>query len=71
MLDRLPAWARHLLIALISALLAWAASDLVPILTDQGGLAAVAGAVLTSLLLVLTPLVRQYGVGARRDKVDR
>jgi hypothetical protein len=71
MLDHLPAWARHLLIALISALLAWAASDLVPILTDRGGLAAVAGAVLTSILLVLTPLVRQYGVGARRDKVDR
>ena len=64
MLDRLPAPLRHLIIALISALLAWASTDLIPVLGKQGGTAALIGALMTEVLLVVTPLVRQYGVGA-------
>lgn len=74
MLDRLPAWARHLLIVAGSVFLAGVVSAVV----DAGGvtgvdwpanliadLNAAAVAVATaSAALWLTPLTRQYGIGA-------
>lgn len=61
-LDRLPAWARHLLLMLAASLLAWAGTDLVPLLRDQGGLWAALGVPLVLLLLNAgTGLTRQYG----------
>lgn len=64
MLDRLsPMW-RHFTLIVLSAVLSWVASDVVPALEGQTGYAAAAGAVLTALVAVLTPLTRQYGVWA-------
>ena len=67
MLDTLPAWARHLALlalgALLSALVTWVQSDLSGVLGDTV-LAPFAGAIVTVLLAVLTPLTRQYGVGS-------
>ncbi len=60
-LDRIPRPYRHLLIQLMACLLAWGASDLVPALHDQQGYAAVVGALIGQVLLVVTPLVRSYG----------
>ena len=67
MLDRIPAFWRHLIIGLASALLAWAASDLLPSLNAKGGLAALIGTVVTMLIAYLSPVVRQYGVGGTGD----
>lgn len=63
LLDRVPRVVRHLLIQLGAVLLAWGASDLVPWLGQHGGVAAIAGALLGQLILIVTPLVRTYGVG--------
>ncbi len=65
MLDALaPVW-RHLVLIVLSALASWAATDLVPWLREQpDGWAAIAAAVVTMAAAVLTPLTRQYGVGA-------
>ena len=64
MLDKLPAWARHLALLVFTAVLTWAGTDLVPALEDQPGLAGVAAVVLTMALAWLTPLTRQYGTGS-------
>ncbi len=64
MLDRLPAWARHLALLLLGAVLTWAGTDLVPSLEGKPGLAGIAAVVLTMLLAALTPLTRQYGIGS-------
>lgn len=63
MLDKLPAWARHLALVVLAAVLTWAGTDLVPALQGQPGLAGVAAVLITMLLAWLTPLTRQYGVG--------
>jgi hypothetical protein len=71
MLDKLPAAARHIIIAAIGAgltylvslitqgsqPLSWGSDTLVALFNTM------TGAALTGSLLVLTPLVRQYGVG--------
>lgn len=67
MLDSLPPLLRHLILVLIASLLTWAGADLVPYLRDMGGVAAIAGALLTTLVAILTPLTRQYGIGAGQD----
>lgn len=63
MLDRLPAPVRHFSLMLASALLAWALESI-----DSFGLdpltAGVLGVVLTQAAAYLTPLTKQYGVGA-------
>lgn len=65
MLDGLPVWAQHLIIALLATVAAWAGSDLVPLLQGRGGLAAIVGGALVPLLAALLPiLTRQYGIGA-------
>jgi hypothetical protein len=61
MLDKLPAWARHLSLLVLGAVLTWAGTDLVPRLQDQPGLAALAAVIVTMLIAVLTPLTNQYG----------
>ena len=63
MLDRLKPLVRHLLILLSTVVLAWVTQEVVPDLQDQGGTAALAGGFITALLLYLTPLTRQYGIG--------
>lgn len=62
MLDKIPAEVRHILIMLIAALLGWA-SDNVLNLGLSPLLASLAGVVVGTLLLYITPLTRQYGVG--------
>jgi hypothetical protein len=62
MLDKIPAEVRHILIMLIAALLGWA-SDNVLNLGLSPLLASLAGVVVGTLLLYVTPLTRQYGVG--------
>lgn len=62
MLDKIPAEARHILIMLIAALLGWA-SDNVLNLGLSPLLSSLAGVVVGTLILYVTPLTRQYGVG--------
>lgn len=68
MLDKLPAWARHLVLMLAPVLLAWIASDVIPALQTQGGnaalVAAALGVAVSYGLMWLTPVSRQYGVGS-------
>lgn len=60
---RLPAPARHLLLAIAAVLLSWAATDAVPALSGQTGYGALLAGVLGAALAVLTPLVQSYGLG--------
>lgn len=70
MLDKLPAWARHFAIVLAVALLTIFA-DKIPSIADQlpAGLAPILAALVSALLLALTPLTRQYGVGGEDDSL--
>jgi hypothetical protein len=70
MLDRLPPEVRHLLLMLAASLLGWAGSDLVPGLQDRGGAAALLAPVVMTLVTILTPLTRQYGVGSDRSETE-
>lgn len=65
MLDRLPAAWRHFLIGLLAAILAVVADQL-PLLNLPPTVGALVGAVVGYVLLYITPLVRQYGVGSRK-----
>jgi hypothetical protein len=62
MLDRLSPEARHLMLLLIGALIAWASTEL-PTRLDPLP-ASLLGAFATAALAWLTPLTRQYGIGA-------
>lgn len=62
MLDRLPATWRHFLIGLLAAVLTVVA-QYVPELGLHPALAAVLGSIVGYVLLWITPLIRQYGVG--------
>lgn len=64
MLDRLSPVTRHALILLLGAVLTYASSN-IPALPAQWQ--PLVGAVVTILSLVVTPLTRQYGVGAAVD----
>jgi uncharacterized membrane protein YeaQ/YmgE (transglycosylase-associated protein family) len=68
LIDRVPPILRHLILLVVPALLAWLASDVVPALSGQGGWLAVVAGLLGQLLLVVTPLTRQYGVGQGRHQ---
>ena len=67
MLDKLPAWARHLIIALLPGVLVFVGSTVIPGLTAQGGAAATVAGLLTVLVMMLTPLTHQYGVAKRKS----
>ena len=56
--------ARDGALLLVGTLVSWVLSDIVPVLNHAGGAAAVIGAALTLAASALTPIVRQYGVGA-------
>lgn len=74
-LDGLPPFLRHLILMMLATLLSWAGSDLVPLLNGHPGWGALAGTLLVAILAWVTPMTRQYGVGARsgaaRDSLDR
>jgi len=67
MLDKLPAWARHLLIVIAPALLTYIGTDVIPGLKDKAGLDGLIAVLLTMALLLLTPLTQQYGVSKTGD----
>jgi hypothetical protein len=62
MLDKLSPEARHLMLLLIGALIAWASTEL-PVHLDPLA-ASLLGAFTTVALAWLTPLTKQYGIGA-------
>lgn len=65
-MDTFPPLLRHLLLILGAALLTWVGSDIVPWLRDQGGaVPALLAALVTTAVAILSPLIRDYGVGAR------
>jgi len=61
MLDRLPAVWRHAVIIILGATLTWASQQVPSIPDAWRPFAAAAVAIAT---LIVTPLTRQYGVGA-------
>jgi hypothetical protein len=62
----LPAGFRHLILAVLTVLLTWGGTELVPFLRGQTGYGALLAAVLAALIAYFTPLVNSYGVGASR-----
>lgn len=62
MLDKLSPEARHLMLLIIGAGIAWASTEL-PMHLDPLP-ASLVGAFTTAALAWLTPLTRQYGIGA-------
>ena len=71
MLDKLSPEARHLMLLLIGAGIAWASTEL-PTKLDPLA-ASLLGALTTAALAWLTPLTRQYGIGAHKqpDRLDK
>ena len=65
MLDKLSPEARHLMLLLIGAAIAWASTEL-PTKLDPLA-ASLLGALTTAALSWLTPLTRQYGIGAHKQ----
>lgn len=63
MLDFLPTPVRHSVIALAGALLGWA-TEALPGFNLPTPIAMIAGTAITIATMYLTPLTRQYGVGA-------
>jgi hypothetical protein len=70
MLDKLSPEARHLMLLLIGALIAWASTELPTHLEPLP--ASLLGAFATVALAWLTPLTKQYGIGAPAsiDKIE-
>ena len=66
MIDKWPAWARHLFFAITPAVLGWIASDVVPALENQGPQAALVASLVTVLVAAVTPLTTQYGIGKKK-----
>jgi hypothetical protein len=62
MLDKIPAETRHIVIMLLAAVLGWA-SDNVLNLGLNPLVASLAGVVVGTLILWVTPMTRQYGIG--------
>ena len=67
MLDKLSASVRHLILLVVPVVLAWVGTDIVPQLKDKPGLAGVVAIALSVAVTWLTPLTRQYGVGAASE----
>lgn len=67
MFDNLPSPVQHALLALVAALLTWAAANI-----DSFGLPlgvkAVAAALLTFAIGYLAPPVNNYGIGSAKDE---
>lgn len=60
-LDRLPTWARDLILMIAAGILTWLGTDIVPMLQDKGGASALAAAALLLVINAVTPLTRAYG----------
>jgi hypothetical protein len=61
--DRLPVIAQHLTVLVLSALLGWGTTDLVPFLQDRSPLVSgLVGALLVVLVNALSPITNSYGV---------
>jgi len=72
MIDNLPTWLRDLIFGLAATLVAWAGTDLVPVLKDKGGIAAIAGAALAVVVAAVAPwFTKAYGVGSARKGLPR
>lgn len=71
MIDKLPAWAQHLVIAVVPVLLAWLSSDIIPQLSGRVGWAGIAGVVLSVIVAVVTPITRSYGIGKPANDSDQ
>ena len=64
MLDKLSPEARHLMLLLIGAVIAWSSTEL-PTKLDPLA-ASLLGAITTAALAWLTPITRQYGIGTHK-----
>lgn len=62
-IDRLPTWARDLLLMLVATVTMWAGSDIVPLLEDRGGASALVASVLVLALATITKWTQAYGRG--------
>ena len=66
MLDKLPAWLRHLILVFLPTLLAYLGATVIPALKDRGttgdAIAGLGAVVVSYVVLLLTPLTQQYGV---------
>ena len=71
MLDRLPTWARDLILMLVASLATWAGSDLVPLLEGKGGAAAALASVIVLLINAISPMTRAYTLRGERPPVPR
>lgn len=69
-LDRLPAGARHLLLAVLPLVLTWIGTDVVPALHDRPVLAGVLAVVVQAVTLWTTPATRAYGAGQDDEDVE-
>lgn len=67
MIATLPAPVRHLVLAVLTVLLTWGGTDLIPWLNGQTGYGALAAALIGALIAYFTPLVTSYGVGRKSD----
>jgi len=71
---KVPPIVRDLLVLLGGAVITWAAQDAMPILgpwlAQHPPLGPLLGALIAQILLVLTPLTSEYGVGAGRHRAD-
>ena len=67
MIDRIPAPILHLLLPLLAVVLGWLASDALPWLNGKWPAYSLIWIAVQTVALALTPLTRQYGVGARGD----
>jgi hypothetical protein len=61
--DRISPLLRHLILAVTPGVLVWVSSEFIPHLSAKGGQYAVIAGVLSILVLAVTPLTKQYGVG--------
>lgn len=69
-IDRLPTWARDLLIGAISAEAAWGVAELVPQLRELGGVWAALAPVVVVALGAVTRWTQAYGRSSREPDPD-
>lgn len=58
---------RHIILLVLSVVLGWLSTDIVPWINDNPSLGVVVGGLVASVLAYITPLVNAYGVGSDGD----